>query len=106
MIKQVRDSEGKETQAHHYSNNANLLNRIVLGVTAAKYRKDNDFTPSDNLRDTLSTGTLDCLSALEVYNTSFIAASIDYTTRKDMLTKIYMRDYRDYLVKEHILLEA
>ena len=106
MLKQVRESEGKETPPYHYSNEANLINRVVIGVSAAKYRKDNDFDANENLRDTLTTIQLESIASLESHNTSFIAAGIDYATRKKMLNKIFMRDFSDKLISEDIRINA
>lgn len=106
MVKQVRDSEGKETRFYHFSNEADLLNSFVLGMPAAKYRKLNGLDKTDNLRDTLSTIQLECIAKLEMYNTSFIAGGIDFETRKEMLNNIFMRDFNDRLIQEHILIEA
>jgi hypothetical protein len=106
MLKQVRESEGKETPPYHYSNEANLINRIIIGVSAAKYRKDNDFDANENLRDTLTTIQLESIASLESHNTSLIAAGIDYATRKKMLNKIFMRDFSDKLISEDIRINA
>jgi len=106
MLKQVRESEGKETPPYHYSNEANLINRIIIGVSAAKYRKDNEFDANENLRDTLTTIQLESIASLESHNTSFIAAGIDYATRKKMLNKIFMRDFSDKLISEDIRINA
>lgn len=106
MVKQVRDSEGKETRFYHFSNEADLLNSFVLGMPAAKYRKVNGLDKTDNLRDTLSTIQLECIAKLEMYNTSFIAGGIDFETRKSMLDKIFMRDFNERLINEHILIDA
>lgn len=106
MVRQVRDSEGKETRFYHFSNEADLLNSFVLGMPAAKYRKLNGLDKTDNLRDTLSTIQLECIAKLEMYNTSFIAGGLDFDTRKNMLNKIFMRDFNNRLIEEHILIEA
>jgi len=106
MLKQVRESEGKATPPYHYSNEANLINRIIIGVSAAKYRKDNEFDANENLRDTLTTIQLESIASLESHNTSFIAAGIDYATRKKLLNKIFMRDFSDKLISEDIRINA
>ena len=75
-------------------------------MSAAKYRKINGLDKTDNLRDTLTTVQLELIAKLEVYNTSFIAGGIDFETRKRMLNKIFMRDFNQRLIDEHMLIEA
>ena len=106
MVKHVRDAEGKETKDYHYSNEANLLNGIVLGMSAAKYRLNNGLEPSDNLRDTLTPIKLECLASLEVLNTSLISAGIEYAKRKEMLLNVHKRDFSERLINEHMRIEG
>ncbi|MFK3012703.1 Rha family transcriptional regulator, partial [Salmonella enterica subsp. enterica serovar Weltevreden] len=37
-IKHEREAQGKQISPHHFSNEADLINRLALGMTAAKFR--------------------------------------------------------------------
>nr|WP_230684178.1 KilA-N domain-containing protein [Enterobacter ludwigii] len=41
-IKHEREAQGKEIKPYHFSNEADLINRIALGMTAAKFRVYHD----------------------------------------------------------------
>ena len=106
MIKHTREAEGKDCKFWHFSNEADLLNRIVLGETAKQHRERHGFDKTVNLRDTLTPIQLECLSVLEVNNTAFISAGLDFDMRKELLNKILDRDFTQRLIDEHMRLEA
>jgi len=106
MIKHTREAEGKECKFWHFSNEADLLNAIVLGETAKQHRERHGFDKTVNLRDTLTPIQLECLSVLEVNNTAFISAGLDFDMRKELLNKILDRDFTQRLIDEHMRLEA
>jgi phage regulator Rha-like protein len=106
VLQETRRADGKETMPYHYSNEANLVNRIVLGMTAKAYRKDNEFDQAVNLRDTLSIVELECVASLESTNKELIKIGMDYQLRKEMLLKVFKRDFAGKLIDEQIRLEA
>ena len=105
-LQDTRKSEGKETMPYHYSNEANLINNIVLGCTAKAYRQVNGFDKTVNLRDTLSIVELECVASLESTNKEMINICMDYQSRKEMLLKVFKRDFASKLIDEHLRLEA
>jgi len=105
-LQDTRKSEGKETMPYHYSNEANLINNIVLGCTAKAYRKFNGFDKTVNMRDTLSIIELECVASLESTNKEMIKICMDYQSRKEMLLKVFKRDFASKLIDEHLRLEA
>ena len=106
VLKSVRDAEDKTTMPYHYSNEANLINKIILGMTAKQYREDNNFDKTVNLRDTLSIVELECVASLESTNKELIKAGLSYENRKVMLLKVFKRDLSQKLIDEMIRLES
>jgi len=81
ILKMVRDEAGKETEAHHYSNEARLINWALTG----------EFKGVD--RDSLSTADLDTLAYLQERNAVLIGRGLSYEQRKPMV-KQYAMDRR------------
>ncbi len=80
-LKIARAEQGKETTAHHYTNEARLINGVLTGLHA----------PVD--RATLTTQELALLAKLELKNTVLIGRGIAYTDRKTLLQQ-YAIDLR------------
>ncbi|MDE9482997.1 antA/AntB antirepressor family protein [Xenorhabdus bovienii] len=81
----ARMEQGKTTLPRHYSNESNMLSRIVLaGVTAKQWAKQHGVI--GNSRDAMSELQLEHLSYLEQTNTTLIELGMDYHARKDKLT--------------------
>lgn len=81
ILKMVRDESGKDTESHHYSNEARLVNWALTG----KFQSvDRDALPADQL---------DLLSYLQERNTVLIGRGIEYDQRKPMV-KQYAMDWR------------
>lgn len=76
MLEMSRKHDGKDTEAHHYMNEARLVNWAFCG----------EFTAID--RSQLSASELDLLAKLEVQNTMMIARGIDREIRKTLLQEI------------------
>lgn len=74
MLKRVREEDGKETKAHHYSNEMLLVNMIFSGKRE----------PLD--RDDLTPPQLKRLSAIVSENIWMMCRGISYADRKQRLT--------------------
>lgn len=81
----ARMEQGKNTLPRHYTNEANMLNRIVLGGLTAKLWAQQQGIIG-NPRDAMSETQLEHLSYLEQTNTTLIELGMDYHGRKDKLT--------------------
>lgn len=77
-----RTEQGKETKAHHYSNEARLVNWALTGA----------FKGID--RDALPYDELNLLAKLEAYDSVLIGRGHDYDARKLLLDK-FAKDWRD-----------
>lgn len=82
MLEASRKQDGKETKAHHYSNEARLVNYALSGV----------FGKLD--RDSLSEHDLDKLAMLEQQNTLMIASGLTYDERKKLLGTLALKQIK------------
>lgn len=69
----VREEQGKASQAHHYSNEARLVNYALAGNFGGLKRDD------------LTKEQLDILAQLEIRNSVLISRGVSYQDRKKML---------------------
>ena len=96
----------EEIKPYHFSNEADLINRIVLGCTASKFRKDNDVDKNDSIRDYLTFEQLNCITALQRANTVYIEDGLDFQDRKVKLQSLFDRKHKQKLINEVHLLNA
>lgn len=96
----------EEIKPYHFSNEADLINRIVLGCTASKYRQFHDIPKGDAIRDYLNQSELDCVVALQRANTVYIEDGLDFQERKEKLTSLYNRKHKHKIINEIHLLNA
>ena len=91
-IKEFRQAQGKTPKWYHFSNEANMLNRIVLGDTSKKYCKKKDI-PQDELRDHLPDWQVRALKKLQRLNTDLLHSELDYDSRKEIIQKRFNKMY-------------
>ena len=96
----------EEIKPYHFSNEADLINRIVLGQTASKYRQFHDIQKGEAIRDYLNQSELDCIVSLQRANTVYIEDGLDFQDRKTKLTDLFNRKYKQKLIDEIHLLNA
>ena len=101
-IKEAHD----EIKPYHFSNEADLINRIVLGMTASKFRAYNDFGKNDSIRDYLTKLQLDCIVTLQRANTVYIEDGLSFDERKKKLNSLFDRKFKDKLIEETHLITA
>ncbi len=105
-IKHSKEAEGKEVEHYHFSNEANMINRIVLGTTSAKFRKENEIGKAEAIRDYLTAEQIRAITELQRADTVFIHMGWDFEKRKDELTKLFERNHRQPLIEEQHRLAA
>ncbi|WP_334320186.1 antA/AntB antirepressor family protein [Gilliamella apicola] len=81
-----RLSLGKETKPHNYTNEFNMINGIVLGMTAKSFRKTHNIT--GDIRDYLNEEQLSQIAYLERSNITLLDLGWSYEQRKDELIKL------------------
>ena len=99
-IVRARQEAGKDIKPHHFSNECDLVNRIALGVPAAKFRADNEIPKDQPLRDYLSPEQVRCLISLQRANTVYIDDGMVFEDRKVKLTELFRRRHHDALIAE------
>lgn len=105
-IKNSKESEGKEAEHYHFSNEANMINRIVLGTTSAKFRKENDIGKTEAIRDYLTAEQIRAITELQRADTVFINMGWGFEQRKSELTRLFERNHRQPLIEEQHRLAA
>lgn len=105
-IKASKEAEGKAAEHYHFSNEANLINRIVLGTTSAKFRKENDIGKAEAIRDYLTAEQIRAITELQRADTVFISMGWDFDQRKSELTNLFERNHRQPLIEEQHRLAA
>ncbi len=76
---------------YHYSNEANLICRVMFGISSKEYKKNYDV---ENIRDNLSMNEIKNMDALQRANTTFLEMGMDYDLRKENLKIIKSRKER------------
>jgi hypothetical protein len=74
---------------YHFSNEADLINRIVLGMSAKKYRKIHGI---DHIREAVTAAELAELERLQRINTGLIEIGMDYQERKEHLIRCHEKE--------------
>ncbi|HFI9169463.1 TPA: antA/AntB antirepressor family protein [Escherichia coli] len=89
-LNMARAELGKTTQQRHYSNESNMIARIVLGgMTAKQWAQANGITGEP--RDSMNTAQLEHLAYLESTNITLIDMGMEYEQRKGELTRLSQR---------------
>jgi len=79
----------EDIKPYHFSNEADMINRIVLGMTAKKYKETFRIDLNENLRPHLKQWELKAINHLQQINTGLIYAVFSFQDRKEMLIKAY-----------------
>ena len=105
-IKHEREAQGKQIAPHHFSNEADLINRLALGMTAAKFRVYHEIGKKEAIRDYLTPEQIHCITELQRANTVFISMGWDFEHRKEVLKGMFERNHRQPLIEEQHILAA
>lgn len=105
-IKHECEAQGKTIAPHHFSKEADLINRIALDMTAAKFRVYHDIGKKESIRDYLTPEQIHCVTELQRANTVFISMGWDFEQRKSTLMGIFDKNHRLPLIEEQHRLAA
>ncbi|CAI1769734.1 Uncharacterized phage-encoded protein [Serratia fonticola] len=105
-IKRLKESEGKAPEHYHFSNEADMINRIVLGMPSAKFRKANEVGKDEAIRDYLTAEQIRAITELQRADTVFITMGWDFGQRKGALAGLFERNHRTPLIEEQHRLAA
>lgn len=81
----------EEPKHYHFSNECNMINSIVLGVTAKKFRELNSIENGKSIRPYLSLEQIEAIKTLQRIDIGLIVAVKDYQERKSILQDQYNR---------------
>jgi len=92
----LKDELGDNAKVYHFSNEADMINKIVLGLTAKQYC---DIHSIDRkcMRDHLSSKDLESISELEKYDEFLIRDGFSYKQREERLSEYHLRRLRKTL---------
>lgn len=80
---------------HHYSNEANMLNKIVTGMTAKEYKLKHDIPKEESsIRPFLTDEERKQLDILQRIDTGLLLSVPDYHERKQKLEWYYMKKFK------------
>lgn len=98
---------GKDPAKHwHFSNEADMINRIALGYSAAAFRAHHEIGPDALLRDYLTPLQVRCLTDLQRANTVYLDDGLSFEDRKSKLTSLYQRRHCAELTEEQLRINA
>ncbi|AXW85759.1 antA/AntB antirepressor family protein [Lonsdalea britannica] len=96
----ARAEQGKQTLHRHYSNESNMISRIVLGgLTAKQWAQVNGI--AGEARDAMNAVQLEHLTYLEGTNTTLIDMGMAYDQRKAELVRLSQRWMTKRLGADH-----
>lgn len=84
-------SSHEEPKSYHFSNELNMLNKIVLGKTAKEYKIAHNIDEKESIRPYLTSQELADIVELQRIDTGFVLAIPDYYERKKMLETYYVK---------------
>lgn len=70
---------------YHFSNEADMLNRLALGQTAKQFREARGLNKGESIRPYLTKEQLDLLDRLQTIDLGLLVSTPDFETRKRFL---------------------
>lgn len=92
-------------QHYHYSGESDMINRIVIGMSAAKFRATHDIGKSESIRDYMTETQMKAVIDLQRANTVFIQLGEEFKERQEKLTKMFDMRFKDALKLEFMEIE-
>ena len=89
---EYRLEQGKDTSFFHYTNEMDMINKLVLGVNAKKFKELNNIDSKvQSIRDYLSKDQIYLVDELQNKNTQLIELGMGYEERKALLNSYKIR---------------
>ncbi|MPW26229.1 hypothetical protein GC105_10560 [Alkalibaculum sp. M08DMB] len=79
----------EEPKHYHFSNEADMINRIVLGMSASKYRKENNIPKGKSIRPHLNGEQIKAIETLQRADIGLILAIPEFEQRKKVLIRYF-----------------
>ena len=99
-LQDARARQGKESPPHVFSNDYDMIYRIVLGLPAKKYKLEQGMDDKSNLRDVLTLEQIKAIESLQRLNQSMHELDFDFETRKAKLHQVFMRNHAPAMIEE------
>ncbi len=88
----------EEPKNYHFSNEINMINKIVLGQNAKQFKEERGLDKSVNsIRPYLTQKQIKDIEALQKFDIGLVTMESDYQKRKQMLSEYYIRINRPML---------
>jgi Rha family phage regulatory protein len=81
----------EEPKHYHFSNECDMINKIVTGMNAKQYREENGIEPGKSIRPYLKPSQISLLRSLQRIDIGLIHSVPDYQQRKQMLEQQFKR---------------
>lgn len=82
LMEHIKTIKGDDAKPYHYSNEADMLNRIVLGVSAKQFREKYRIPKGESIRPYLRADQIAMLDYLQTMDMGLVMAVQDYQQRK------------------------
>lgn len=105
-VKYTRLSAGKDLKPYHFSNEFDLINRVVLGCSSKQYRASHGLAANDPIRDTLTPAEIKAVEHMQRLNASLIDIGMPFQQRKARLYQVFAQRHLGTLMAETVRLEA
>ena len=79
----------EEPKSYHYSNEVNMINKIVLGMNAKQFREVNNIEEKSSIRPYLTEKQINDILMLQRIDTGLVLAVPDYYERQKMLNDLH-----------------
>jgi Rha family phage regulatory protein len=79
----------EDPQSYHYSNEADMINRIALGMSARRYRELHGIHKGESIRPYLTNEQIKMVKTLQRVDIGLILAIPDFEQRKLLLVKYF-----------------
>lgn len=82
----------EEPKHYHFSNEINMINKIVLGLNAKQFKEQNGIGSKENsIRPYLTQKQIKAIEILQRFDIGLITMESDYQKRKEILTNYFMK---------------
>lgn len=79
---------------YHFSNECNMLNRIVLGKTAKEVREEHSLKKGTSIRPYLTNEEIEAIDQLQRVDIGLLISTPDFQQRKQYLEWYYMKKFQ------------
>jgi phage regulator Rha-like protein len=91
---------------HHYSNESDMINRIVLGMSAKQFRLMNNIPKNDPIRPHFTEEQSYFWDMLQAIDTGLLHAGLDFKARQFKLSEVYTQKLIAYREKKQKKIDA